>query len=161
MPSLFSHVTKLQPLAGASRRAAQSALLAAEPVLVSQLHVPVRASTFSHWSSLASSQPSSLPLARAGSGRPCMHHEHSHVSASPTRALRAGVLRRAVTPWSRLSAAALVFPITAGLHRLGSGRVPHRPGKSVACHQQRPNPSVNRTSNSGLRPLSAAGYLER
>ena len=24
-----------------------------------------------------------------------------------------------------------------------------------------PNPSVNRTSNSGLRPLSAAGYLER
>ena len=25
----------------------------------------------------------------------------------------------------------------------------------------RPNPSVNRTSNSGLRPLSAAGYLKR
>ena len=32
--------------------------------------------------------------------------------------------------------------------------------RSVLSHA-RPNPSVNRTSNSGLRPLSAAGYLER
>ena len=161
MPSLFSHVTKLQPLAGASRRAAQSALLAAEPVLVSQLHVPVRASTFSHWSSLASSQSSSLPLARAGSGRPCMHHEHGHVSASPTRALRAGVLRRAVSVWSRLSAAGSVFLITAGCHRSGGSLAPHLLGKALPHHQQRPNPSVNRTSNIRLRLLSAAGYLER
>jgi hypothetical protein len=34
-------------------------------------------------------------------------------------------------------------------------------GKAMAFHEQRPNPSVNRTSNSGLRPPSAAGYLER
>ena len=32
--------------------------------------------------------------------------------------------------------------------------------RSVLSHA-RPNPSVNRTSNSGLRPLSATGYLER
>jgi len=34
------------------------------------------------------------------------------------------------------------------------------PASSV-CSGLRPNPSVNRTSNSGLRPPSAAGYLER
>jgi len=161
MQSLFSYLAKLQPLAGASRRAEQSVLPAVEPVQLPELHALVRANASSHWSSLVSSQSRSLPLVRASSGRLCMHRGHGHVSASPTRALRAGVLRRAVSPWGRLSAAALVAPITAGLHRLGSGRVPHRPGKSVACHQQRPNPSVNRTSNSGLRPPSAAGYLER
>src|SRR5205814_8566990 len=161
MQSMFSRIAKLQPLAGASRRAAQSVLPAAEPVQLPELHALGRANASSHWSSLVSLQSRSLPLARAGSGRPCMHHEHSHVSASPTRALRAGVLRRAVTPWSRLSAAGSVFLITAGCHRSGGSLAPHLLGKALPHHQQRPNPSVNRTSNIRLRLLSAAGYLER
>jgi hypothetical protein len=40
---------------------------------------------------------------------------------------------------------------------LGSPGHMQRSGASSAP----PNPSINRTSNSGLRPLSAAGYLER
>ena len=31
----------------------------------------------------------------------------------------------------------------------------------AVAHGHQPNPSVNRTSNSGLRPLSAAGYFKR
>lgn len=31
----------------------------------------------------------------------------------------------------------------------------------AACSHPSPNPSVNRTSTSGLRPLAAAGYLKR
>jgi hypothetical protein len=49
MPSLFSRVSTLQPLAGASRRAARSVLPAAEPVQLPELHALVRANA-SHWS---------------------------------------------------------------------------------------------------------------
>ena len=33
--------------------------------------------------------------------------------------------------------------------------------RGAKCFEPTPNTSVNRTSNSGLRPLSAAGYLKR
>ena len=160
MPSLFNRIAKLQSLVGASRRAAQL-VLAAEPVQVSQHHVPVRARASSQSSLPLSSQSRSLPLARAGSGRPCMHHEHGHVSVSPTRALRAGVLRRAVSSWSRLSAAASVFLITAGCHRSGDSLAPRLPGKAVPRHQQRPNPSIEGTCNIKLRLLSPAPHVKR
>jgi len=128
MQSLFSRIVKLQPFAGASRRAAQSVLPAAEPVRLPELQALVRANASSHWSSLVSSQSRSLPLARARSAPLCMHRGHGHVSASPTRALRAGVLRRAVSPWGRLSAAA------SGLHLIAW---PVRQGGSLAPRVQR------------------------
>ena len=161
MQNMFNRIAKVQSLAGASRRAAQSVLPAAEPVPLPELHALVRANASSHWSSLVSSPSRSLLLARAKSACLCIRHEHGLIPVSPTRALRAGVLRRAVSPWGRLSAAASVFLITAGSRRSGGSLAPHLPGKAVPRHQQRPNPSVNRTSNSGLRPPSAAGYLKR
>ncbi len=44
---------------------------------------------------------------------------------------------------------------------LVSGNIAYRAPEQEPFMNQRPNPSVNRTSTSGLRPLAGAGYLKR
>ncbi len=77
-----------------------------------------------------------------------------------TRSLRAGVLRRAVSLWSRFAASVFRATITP---QSSGGKVVFGIANAsvVAFSAQRPNPSVERTSNSGLRPLSAAAHVKR
>ena len=78
-----------------------------------------------------------------------------HTSVSLTRALRAGVLRRAVSSFSRCAASLVLGPtITPHQSQSGFGAAVAS-NNTVAFREQRPNPSIERTYNSGRR-LSAS-----
>jgi hypothetical protein len=79
-----------------------------------------------------------------------------HTSVSPTRALRAGVLRRAVSSFSRC-AASLVLSCTI-TPRQSQGKVRGVVASNWAWvfNRQRPNPSIERTYNSGRRSFASA-----
>ena len=78
-----------------------------------------------------------------------------------TSALRADVLRRAVSSLSRC-AASLVLP-SADLHVIIHGVGAHSISSEqfVSLNAQRPNPSIEGTSNIRLRLLSAAPHVKR
>jgi hypothetical protein len=79
-----------------------------------------------------------------------------HTSVSLTRALRAGVLRRAVSSFSRC-AASLVLGPTITPHQSHSGvGAAVASNNTVAFREQRPNPSIERTYNSGRRSFASA-----
>jgi len=73
---------------------------------------------------------------------------------SPTRALRTGVLRRAVSLLSRSAATPVLGPTIACRQSEGTVVSVIASSKAVALHDLRPNPSIERTYNSGRR-LSA------
>jgi len=81
---------------------------------------------------------------------------------SVKRSLSANSHSRATEPNAKRSANTNTESALLSLHALRS-EVSQRATISPrsVLFRARPNPSVNRTSNSGLRPLSAAGYLER
>jgi hypothetical protein len=86
------------------------------------------------------------------------------VLASHTRALSAGVLRRAVSSGSRLRAAGLLLERVVTCHHPRRGWLPcaaGAAGAAVLSSRRRPNPSVEGTSNIRLRLLSAAPHLQR
>ena len=82
-------------------------------------------------------------------------------SGSSTRALRADVLRRAVSSLSRLRGGVLLRSTIT--HRKSQAKVSSvlASNRAVACSAQRPNPSIEGTSNIRLRLLSAAPHVKR
>jgi hypothetical protein len=113
--------------------------------------VPAGSSSASH--SLSRLRPASVVLA---SPLPHGVRSHSgclsvHTPFRPTRALRAGVLRRAISSWGRSAATPVLGPTIACRQSEGTVVSVIASSKAVALHEQRPNPST-RTSlfvNSG------------
>jgi hypothetical protein len=83
------------------------------------------------------------------------------VQVRHTRALRADVLRRAISSWGRC-AAGLVFRST-GPHVIirGAGARGISSKQFMSLNARRPNPSIEGTSTSKLRLLAAAPHVKR
>ena len=85
-------------------------------------------------------------------------------SAGPGSSQRSGMASLALSAFgackgfifATLQAAAAVAPLAPTLPFGSTAR-----SRGAKRFEPTPNPSVNRTSNSGLRPPSAAGYLKR
>jgi len=114
-------------------------------------------------SSSAGHSLSWLRLAPVVLASPLRHGVRSHVgclaghtSVSLTRALRAGVLRRAVSSWGRCAASPVLSCTITPRQSEGTVLSVIASSKAVALREQRPNPSIERTYNSGRRWSASA-----
>jgi hypothetical protein len=106
--------------------------------------------------SSSSTKAGRLALCAFQSCRCSTGHRAVSVQVRRTRALRADVLRRAVSSLSRLRGGVLLRSTIA--HRKSEAKVSSvlASSRAVACSGQRPNPSIEGTHNGGARcPASA------
>jgi hypothetical protein len=132
-----------------------------------------RSSSASSCSSLISSSPSSASSPISSLSLRSLFHglhrrqllalrrEHRMVPVRLTRALRAGVLRRAVSALSRLAASVRKLRVEPQASCWSGYRSSRAFGRLVPVPSQRPNPSIEGTSNIRLRLLSAAPHVKR
>ena len=90
-----------------------------------------------------------------------LRREHRMVPVRLTRALRAGVLRRAVSAFSRLAASVRNLRVEPEASCWSGYRSSRALGRLVPVHGERPNPSIEGTSNSKLRLLLDAPHVKR
>jgi len=142
--------------AGAALAACLRVVLALCRAAQFSVGVPAGSSSADH--SLSWLRPASVVLAS-----PLRHgvRSHSgclagHTSVSLTRALRAGVLRRAVSSWGRCAASSVLSCTITPRQSEGTVLSVIASSKAVALREQRPNPSIERTYNSGRRWSASA-----
>jgi len=118
--------------------------------------VPAGSSSAGHslsWSRSATFVVASPPRHGVRSRGGCLA---GHTSVSLTRALRAGVLRRAVSSFSRSAASPVLSCTITPRQSEGTVLSVIASSKTVAFREQRPNPSIERTYNSGRRWSASA-----
>jgi hypothetical protein len=143
MPSMLSRIAKLEALHRGSRCAEPSVSVALRPTRSSLRLRALRCA------------PGPLLLGHRQLQRFGVYREPVAVQVNSTRALRASVLRRAV------SSSAFVFGVKVMRFSSHCQRSCALAGGSGPVAKQRPNPSIERTSNIRLRLLSAAAHVKR
>ena len=123
-------------------------------------------SSISSSASSASSPISSLSLRSPLHGLQrrqllALRRAYRTVPVRHTRALRAGVLRRAVSAFSRLAASVRGLPVEPQASCWSGYRSSGAFGRLVPVPGQRPNPSIEGTCSSKLRLLPHAPHVKR